>query len=170
MRRFLLLTAALVLLTLFAFQGFRPQYELPAAFETAEAVNIEGSAPEQALNDIYYNVDILGIKELKLSDLSSEFDVDPDMFFAAYGRYSDGRFGIADVFILRPKTGYESEAREALETIKLNRMALFQNFDIYNAYEIAPHGVIFQRGNYYILLMIDDAESAQEIIERYIAK
>ena len=49
-------------------------------------------------------------------------------------------------------------------------MALFQNFDIYNAYEIASNGVIFQRGNYYILLMIDDAESAQEIIERYIAK
>ena len=47
-------------------------------------------------------------------------------------------------------------------------MSLFQNYDIYNAYSIAENGTIYQRGDYTILLMIDNEEQVREIIDSYI--
>jgi len=46
------------------------------------------------------------------------FGLDDSHWSSVYGRYTNGRFGIADVFLIRPRPGHEDEVRECLETIK----------------------------------------------------
>ena len=171
MQRLLLIFSCIILVILFALQGFQPQYQLPTSDELVEDTQYaESDGPEKALADIYFNVDILGVQEATSEKLVSEFGLDSSDWLSVHGRYTDGRFGIADVFIIRPRTGHEDNVREALETIKLSRMNLFKNFDVYDSYSLAENGSIYQRGDYYILLMIENEEDVRQIIRTYIPR
>ena len=171
MQRLLLIFSCIILVILFALQGFQPQYQIPAAGRlTEEEEYTEGSGPEEALTEIYFNVDVLGVQEVTSQVLVEDFGLDASHWTSVYGRYTNGRFGIADVFIIRPRPGHEDEVRECLETIKLSRMNLFRNFDVFGAYSLAENGSIFQRGDYYILLMIDNEEHVQEILRNYLPR
>ncbi len=171
LQRLLLIFSCIILVILFALQGFQPQYRLPTSEQLEEdTVYEEGDGPEQALAEIYFDVEIMGVQEATSEKLESEFGLDPSIWLSVHGRYTNGRFGIADVFMIRPRVGYEDEVREALETIKLSRMNLFRNFDVYNSLSIAENGSIYRRGDYYILLMIEDEERAREIISQYIPR
>ena len=155
LQRLLLIFSCIILVILFALQGFQPQYRLPTS---------------EQLEEDYFDVEIMGVQEATSEKLESEFGLDPSIWLSVHGRYTNGRFGIADVFMIRPRVGYEDEVREALETIKLSRMNLFRNFDVYNSLSIAENGSIYRRGDYYILLMIEDEERAREIISQYIPR
>ncbi len=171
MQKFLLIMACIIVTIIFALQGFAPRYSLPTADEL-ESGGEEASAdaPQQALAEIYFDVDIMGVEEATPQRLENDFGIDPSIYDSCAGRYTDGRFGIADVIMLSPRPGKEEEVREALQTIKLSRMSLFRNYDIYNSYELAENGSIFQRGDYYILTMIENEEAVREIIEAYIPR
>ena len=149
MQRFILILAVIIVTIIFALQGFQATYHLPEVIGEEESVSEDPQGPEQAITDIYFNVSIMGVQDATPQRLEDDF-------------------GIADVIIMRPKAGKEDEVREALQTIKLSRMSLFQNYDIYNSYSIAENGIIYQRGDYTILLMIDNDEAVQEIIDSYI--
>ncbi|MPN32436.1 hypothetical protein SDC9_179914 [bioreactor metagenome] len=120
--------------------------------------------------DIYFNVDMLGLKDVTPEDLELDFDVPRSIYSGAYGKYTDGRFGIADVIILQPRPGREDECREALQNVKLLRMDFFKKFDVYGAYDLAESGQVFYRGGYYILLMIEDSDQVRSILEQYIPR
>ncbi len=168
MQRFILILAVIIVTIIFALQGFQATYHLPEVIGEEESVSEDPQGPEQAITDIYFNVSIMGVQDATPQRLEDDFGIDPSIYTSLYGKYTDGRFGIADVIIMRPKAGKEDEVREALQTIKLSRMSLFQNYDIYNSYSIAENGIIYQRGDYTILLMIDNDEAVQEIIDSYI--
>ncbi len=171
MQRLLLVFSCIILVILFALQGFQPQYQLPTTEQLEESTEFpEGSGPEEALTEIYFDVDILGVEEVTSQVLEDKFGLDPAHWLSVYGRYTNGRFGIADVFLIRPRPGHEDEVRECLETIKLSRMNLFRNFDVYNAYSLAENGSIYQRGDYYILLMIEDEERVRGILRNYLPR
>ena len=171
MRRLLFIFACIIVVILFALQGFQPEHPLPSAGETEEdSAYTEGDGPEEALAEIYFDVEIMGVEEATSQKLVDDFGLDASVWLSVHGRYTNGRFGIADVFIIRPRVGYEDEVQEALETIKLSRMNLFRNFDVYDSYSIAENGTIYRRGDYYILLMIEDEDRAREIIARYIPR
>lgn len=171
MQRLLFIFACIILVILFALQGFRPQYQLPTVEQLEEETTFpEGSGPEEALTEIYFDVEILGVQEATPQVLVDEFGLDPTHWLSVHGRYTNGRFGIADVFLIRPRPGHEDEVRECLETIKLARMNRFRNFDVYDSYSLAENGSIYQRGDYYILLMIDDEERVREILRNYIPR
>lgn len=171
MQRLLLIFSCIILVILFALQGFQPQYQLPAVQQTEDDIqDIEGDGPEEALAEIYFNVDILGVQEATSQKLADEFGLDPSHWLSVHGRYTNGRFGIADVFFIRPRPGHEDDVRECLETIKASRINLFRNFDVFDSYSLAENGSIFQRGDYYILLMIDNEEEVRNIIRTYIPR
>lgn len=171
MQRLLLIFSCIILLILFALQGFQPQYQIPTAQQTEEDIQeIEGTGPEDALAEIYFNVDILGVQEATSRKLADDFGLDPLHWLSVHGRYTNGRFGIADVFFIRPRAGHEDDVRECLETIKASRINLFRDFDVYDSYSIAVNGSIYQWGDYYILLMIDNEEEVREIIRTYIPR
>lgn len=171
MQRLLLIFSCIILVILFALQGFQPQYQLPTAQQTEEeAEETEGNGPEEALAEIYFDVDILGVQEATSQKLADEFGLDPIHWLSVHGRYTNGRFGIADVFFIRPRPGHEDDVRECLETIKASRINLFRNFDVFDSYSLAVNGSIFQRGDYYILLMIDNEEEVRDIIRTHIPR
>ena len=94
--------------------------------------------------------------------------MDTSCLSAVYGRYTDGRFGIADVILVVPKAGQETAARDLLVTIRSSRASLFSNYDIYGSSELAQNGVIYTLGDYHVLLMIDNTEEVRELLEQYI--
>ena len=51
---------------------------------------------------------------------------------------------------------------------KDDRIREFVNYDVYNSSAIAENAVIFERGGYVVMLMLEDNDSARRIIERYI--
>ncbi|MEG1942977.1 MAG: DUF4358 domain-containing protein [Angelakisella sp.] len=171
MQRFILLFACIIVFIMFALQGFAPRYILPDVTEiTTPEDSSTSAAPQKAIEDIYFNVSIMGVEDATTGRLETDFRIDPEIYTGLWGKYSDGRFGAADVIIMRPHIGREEEVREALQTIKLARMSQFKNYDIYNAYSLAENGTIIERGGYFILLMIDNTEEVMGIIEEHIPR
>lgn len=171
MQKLLLAVLAAIVFIMFAVQGFARVYPLPSSNEMiAQTALLESDALEAALSDIYFDVQIMGVKDATAEGLAEDFGVDPELFGAVYGKYTDGRFGIADVIIVLPASGCEDEAREALQQIKQSRILTFRNFDVYDSTAISENGIVFQRGDYLILLMIDDLDNAKEILEKNLVR
>ena len=139
---------------------------------------VEVADPEAALDKIYETVDIMDVSEASDRDLRDQFYLDTDLLAEYYVRFASGRFGVADVFILKPQEGLDAEetqqiqaqVREQLEQVKINREKQFENYDIYNAYQIAQEAPIYGQGGYLVMLMLEDTDHAREIIDQYIPK
>ena len=143
--------------------NFTPQ---EAAAPVSQAVT--EADPQAALEEIYYDVQIMGVQEATPALLEERFNLDRSLYTSVDARFADGRFGVADVYIFRPTPGKEDELKEALEQIKLSRILEFKNYDIYNSAQLSEDGLIYTRGEYMILTMIENAEKVREIIEKYI--
>ena len=85
-----------------------------------------------------------------------------------YVQYSSGRYGIADVYIIKPYSEDYDSVRENLEQIKANRIQETESYDVLDSHKIAQNAQIFQYGSYLIMLMLEDNEAAASIIEKYI--
>lgn len=131
---------------------------------------VEVADPEQALTEIYAEIDPLGLSEATDEILSDKFLIEPDMLTDYWVRYSNGRFGVSDVFLLQPREDDVLTVREALEKVKLSRAKEFENYDIYNAHQIALDAQIFEQGDFVVMLMLEDNDAARTIIDKYIPK
>ena len=171
MQRFIILITSIIVLAMLLLQGFSPVYPFPQAVEqVTQDESVISDAPEQILSDIYFNNSTIGVSEATPERLELDFGIDNSSYSALWGRYSDGRFGAADVIIMKAKPGKEEDVVEALQTIKVSRINLFQNYDIYNSYDIASNGVILERQDYYILLMLENQADAVAIVESYLPR
>ena len=54
--------------------------------------------------------------------------------------------------------------------MKLNRAKEFENYDVYDAHQIAQDAVIYEQGGYLIMLMLADTDAARDVIDQYIPK
>ncbi|MGI5967205.1 MULTISPECIES: DUF4358 domain-containing protein [Anaerotruncus] len=168
MKKLLALLCALTLLSALSGCG------KPAADVTELPISsisvVEVADPEQAIREIYAEITMAGISDADDRVLQDKFLIDPDMLEDYVVKYSSGRFGVADVFILKPVEDEVLTVREALEKVKLSRVKEFENYDIYNSYQIAQDAQIFEQGDYVIMLMLEDTEKARGIIDKYIPK
>lgn len=168
MRKLIIVVASLlVVVVLFILQGFQQTHPLPEPDNNRQST-ATGEGIADALDAIYFDVSIMGVQDATAERLASDFGVDTSCLSAVYGRYTDGRFGIADVILVVPKPGQEASARNLLVTIRTSRAGLFANYDIYGASELAENGVIYTLGDYYVLLMINDTDHVRELLEQYI--
>lgn len=145
--------------------GYNIKPTQPAVAATQPAAPAD---PQAALEDIYYDVEIMGIQDATPTVLEDKFRIDSSLYTSADAKYADGRYGVADVFIFKIAPGKEDELKEALEQVKLSRIMEFKNYDIYNSLQLSEDGQIFTRGEYMILTMIENAEPVREIIEKHI--
>ena len=167
MRKLIIVVASLLVVVLFILQGFQQTHQLPEPENTRLTATGEGI--EDALDAIYFDVPIMGVQNATAERLAADFGVDTSCLSAVYGRYTDGRFGIADVIIVVPKPGEEGAARDLLVTVRTSRAAHFANYDIYGAGELAENGVIYTLDDYTVLLMINNTEHVRELLEQYIS-
>ncbi|RLL10155.1 DUF4358 domain-containing protein [Anaerotruncus massiliensis (ex Liu et al. 2021)] len=140
-----------------------------AAVESAGPL-VETAEPETAIEKIYENVTVRGLTDASDDDLTDKFFLDVSMLDSYWVRFSSGDFGLADVFILKPSEGMEPKVRDALEQVKLNRAKEFENYDVYDAHQIAQDAVIYEQGGYLIMLMLADTDAARDVIDQYIPK
>lgn len=140
-----------------------------AAVESAGPL-VETAEPETAIEKIYENVTVRGLADASDDDLTDKFFLDVSMLDSYWVRFSSGDFGLADVFILKPSEGMEPKVRDALEQVKLNRAKEFENYDVYDAHQIAQDAVIYEQGGYLIMLMLADTDAARDVIDQYIPK
>ena len=167
MRKLIIVVASQLVVVLFILQGFQQTHPLPEPENTRLTATGEGI--EDALDAIYFDVPIMGVQNATAERLAADFGVDTSCLSAVYGRYTDGRFGIADVIIVVPKPGEEGAARDLLVTVRTSRAAHFANYDIYGAGELAENGVIYTLDDYTVLLMINNTEHVRELLEQYIS-
>lgn len=163
----LLAAAAVLLVPIFA-----DRQAVDAMAEENDAQEaVSGIGPVAALDAIYENCDIRGVSELNAVVLNEQFGIGTDLYLKEWGRYTNGTYGVADVFIFRMLEGQEDALREALEQAKTNRIVECRNYDIYNSLECAESAQIFQVGeNYMCFVMIEDADGARDIIEDFLNK
>lgn len=168
----ILLAAVLAAAALLLVPVFADRQAVDALAEESETQNsVSGEGPSAALEAIYETSDIRGVSSVNAVILDEQFGISTDLYLKVWGRYTNGTYGVADVFIFRMLEGHEDALREALEQVKTNRIVECRNYDIYNSLECAESAQIFQVGeDYMCLVMIEDADGARDIIEDCLAK
>ena len=113
--------------------------------------------------------------DIREEQLESVVGLNLDDVEKAYVRYVETDFGADDVYIILPKDGEDENGNShhenvlaALRERKDDRIREFVNYDVYNSSAIAENAVIFERGGYVVMLMLEDNDSARRIVERYI--
>lgn len=137
----------------------------PAAQVQAQRIVAD---PQGAVEEIYKDISIQEVSPLDEDILSETLGFDINTIAGFYGRYSSGRYGLADVYILKAYDEDYEIVREQLEAVKLDRMKKTESYDILDSHKIAQNAQIFQYGSYLVMLMLEDNEAAQDIIEQYI--
>lgn len=132
--------------------------------------------PKKALEQIYATLGSrIGLVDPTPEQLETVVGLDPDDYTSAYVRYVETDFGADDVYIVLPKEGEDENGVSHRENIlsqlrerKDARIREFANFDVYNSETIAENAIIFERGGYVVMLMLEDNDAARSIVEQYI--
>ncbi|MEF2562636.1 MAG: DUF4358 domain-containing protein [Negativibacillus sp.] len=146
--------------------------------QTAQAKSEKNTAkPQRALEQIYSQLGkrIGLVEEPTAEQIAAVVGLDAKDYEQAYIRYVETDFGADDVYIVLPKEGKDEEGVSHRENIlsqlrerKDFRTREFANYDVYNSASIAENALIFERGGYVVMLMLEDNDSARSIIEKYI--
>ncbi len=146
--------------------------------QTAQAKSEKNTAkPQRALEQIYSQLGkrIGLVEEPTAEQIAAVVGLDEKDYEQAYIRYVETDFGADDVYIVLPKEGKDEEGVSHRENIlsqlrerKDFRTREFANYDVYNSASIAENALIFERGGYVVMLMLEDNDSARSIIEKYI--
>lgn len=102
--------------------------------------------------------------------LTEQYYLNLDNVLAMDVRSAEGKYGVADVAIIRAAEGKGDEIMESFERRKDDRINEFSNYDVYESYSIAMDADIYQTGELVVMLMInDEAKSeARTLIDSYL--
>lgn len=125
--------------------------------------------PQGALEEIYAQLDrSSGLVDATDEEMSDVMGFDLDTIEEYYVRYMETDFGVSDVYIIKPVDGQEETVRQDLKDWQEARTRAFMDYDIYNSTSISANAVIFQRGEYLVMLMLEDNDAARSIIDAHI--
>lgn len=149
-----------------------PQQAAASALTTSDLNSqlppLEEADPETAIQKIYDHIDIKGVEFADDTVMEDKFFFSLEDIDEYYVIFSSGRYGVADVFIIKPAEDKMPSVRETLEQVKINRVHEFENYDVYDSLRIADDAEIFERQDYLIMLMVRDEEFARKTINHYI--
>ena len=128
------------------------------------------------VDGIYPNLDISRLTSNSVSKITDEtvlkeqFYLNLDNIITYDVRSANGKYGVADVAIIRVKDGFAGEVMDSLEMRKDDRINEFLNYDVYDSYNIALEGEIYQAGELVIMLLLseEDKATAKELIDHYL--
>lgn len=123
--------------------------------------------PQSAIEAIYKENTVLKVAPAD-DALMEKLGFDLSDIYSYNVMYSEGSFGLADTYIIRPYADRMDAVRELLHDVKFNRTKEFERYDILDAYNIAQNGMIYQQGDFAILLMLEDNEAAADLINEFI--
>lgn len=125
--------------------------------------------PEGAMKAIYADLDKdMGLRKANDEDMADVMGFDLEAIDAYYVRYMASDFGASDVYIIKPKEEMTETVRKDLKEWQEHRIREFMEYDIYNSTAISENAVIFSRGGYLVMLMLEDNDAARAVVEEYI--
>lgn len=142
-----------------------------AAIMTAEATMKETvlfADPQGAVTAIYESLGTQPkLTEVDPDTLEEVLGVSPydTISFIAY--VSDAKSGLCDIAIIEPQEDKFDQVRESLLQYRVLRAEQFKNYDILSAYSIASEAVVYNQGDYVVMLMLPDNEAGQGIVDQY---
>lgn len=127
-------------------------------------------------DEIYKDLDISELTAKSVEKITDKIFIEEQFYLdlsnvVSYDiRCAEGKYGVADVAIIRVKEGKAEEVINSLENRKDDRINEFRNYDIYDSYNIAMEAEIYNQGELVIMLMLseDEKAKAKEIIDYYI--
>jgi len=129
---------------------------------------LEEADPETAVKEIYASFEEYSTRRLDDEGIKEIFGLEPIYYTEAYVYYSSPMSGLADIAVIKP-VGYAREnVRSALYIYRDRRVEEFINYNILNSYGIAQDAIIYDRGEYVIMLMTRDNDGARAIVDFYI--
>ena len=171
MKHIITMLLALVMAVSFCACASAPVEELPAEENQEQQEILTEADPQKALDEIYAQLwtrSNTGLMNATYEDVRDVMGFDLDTIEEFYIRYLETDYGASDVYIIKPKAGKENEVRQAMKNWQESRVRSFIGYDIYNSTEISENAVIFQRGDYLVMLMLEDNDAARSILEQYI--
>lgn len=170
MKKFtLILLSAVFAVSIFTACGkSEKEQEQPMLQQSEEKVEPTTAQPETAIKEIYSDIEIKGIETADDSVLTEKFVMNLEDIEDYWVKYSAKNYGVSDVFIIKPKKGHFEQVEEMLDEVKKQRITEFTNYDVYNSLQISENAVIYTRGDYVVMLMLEDTAGAKEIISSYI--
>lgn len=142
--------------------------DAPITDDTAPTTTVTVANPEGALSEIYLDCtveEIITADDIYMQDTLGFDLANIDEYHV---RASSGRYGLADVYIIKPYEEDYDLVRENLEAIKLDKIRKTESYDVLGSNKIAQNATIFRYGAYLIMLMLEDNAKAETIIEQYI--
>ena|GEM_PF-2144778 len=128
----------------------------------------EEAEPEAAAAEIYSSFEEFSARKLDDDQIREVAGVEPAYFTEAYFYRSDPRYGLADIAIIKPYASLRENLRAALYFYRDRRVAEFVNYNILGAHGIAQDAIIYDQGEYVIMLMTSDNDNARAVIDSYI--
>ncbi len=172
MKHIITMLLVLVMAVSFCACASAPVEETPAEENQEQPQEIITEAdPQKALDEIYAQLwtrSNTGLVNATYEDVRDVMGFDLKTIDKFYIRYMETDYGASDVYIIKPKKGKENEVRQAMKDWQESRIRSFIGYDIYNSTEISENAVIFQRGEYLVMLMMEDNDAARSILEQYI--
>ena len=176
MRKIALCVAVVLLTTAFAAcGGLRAEN---GSDEEIQAVAAEADLPEdaapvvadpqRAVEAIYESLENARVDRVPVEQLDEVFGIPPYMVVDAVAYISDVVGGLCDVVIIYPAPGMTDQVREALNQYTTLRADYFRNYDILNSYYIASNAIVFEQGDFVVMLMLPDNTAGREIIDLYL--
>lgn len=166
---------ALLMALVMAFGGCKKQEEGPAEDNPADFSYdmLDISTIVDEIYDLTELGDLTAASVQKVTDettLSEQYYLNLDSVIAMDVRSAEGKYGVADVAIIRVAEGKGDEVMESLERRKDDRTNEFSNYDVYDSYAIAMNADIYQTGELVVMLMLDDSAktAARALIESYL--
>lgn len=152
--------------------GCNTQNDQAESMEALYALNVKeapvAADPSGAIDGIYSSLDDYEAVEMNDEQLEKFTGINDEFALEVYGMRSDPKSVLADVIVVKPLPGVREEVRTMLGKYKSERMKEFENYDILDAYSISKSAVIYDQGEFLVLLMLEDNDDAQNIVDEYI--
>lgn len=159
--------AFLVLLSVFAFSACAKSPQEDDTRATA-MVEPETANPEGALTEIYENSETKGISPATDKDMEEVFGFDLSIVEEYFVMFSEGGYGVEDTYIIKPVPGKAAEVKTTLENLQDEMIRQYESYDIHNSYALSQDAVVFEQGDYVVMLMHEDTDAVRTIIDKYI--
>lgn len=140
--------------------------------DLAEQKSLDVQVPitclEDIITEIYKDVEIKDYVEITTENMKEILKINPDDLEDFAIKRSSGKYGLADVYILKPKQGKEETVKAALTDILQARQLEFRHYDVYNSLSTAENGKVYDRDGYLVLLMIEDQQQVERSVNKYL--
>ena len=124
--------------------------------------------PRAAIEEIYKNCNIKEVGYATSEEVTDVLGLNTENLLSYCIMYSKGNYGVMDTYIVQPKPDKLADVRSQLEARQDTLLRTYEHYDIYESYEIVQNALIYEQGDYLIMLMHKDNEAVRAIIDQYI--